>query len=83
MKFEVNATIDHIGHGSIIVHAHVILVLKVLDLGAHQTFCHRIVMHIHWVVKPWDGLDASHPVNEYILRRSPTNSTITFVLSRL
>ena len=56
MEFRADAAINYVGKGSTIVYAHVILVLKALDLGARHTFCHRLVTHIHRVVHPWDWL---------------------------
>ena len=54
VKFGADAAIDHIGQGSTIEHAHVVLVFEVIDLGLRHTLCHRLVPHIYWVVKPWD-----------------------------
>ena len=54
VKFRADAAIDPVGQGSTIVHAHVILVLEALDLGARNTFRHRIMPNIHWVVNSWD-----------------------------
>ena len=56
MKFRADAAIDHVGQGSTIVHAHVILVLKALDLGARHTLRHRLVTYVHRVIHPWDRL---------------------------
>ena len=56
MKFRADAAIDHIGQGSTIVHAHVILVLEAFNLEPRHTFCHRLVPHIHRIVDSWDRL---------------------------
>ena len=56
MKFRADAAIHHVGQGSTIVNAHVILVLKALNLKPRHTFCHRLVPHIHRVVDSWDRL---------------------------
>ena len=56
MKFIADAAIDHVGQGSTIVHAHVILVLEALNMGPRHTICHRLVCYIHRIVHPWGGL---------------------------
>ena len=56
VKFRADAAIDYVCKGSTSVHAHVIIVLKALDLGPHHTFCYRLGTHIHRVVHPWDWL---------------------------
>ena len=56
VEFRTDAAIDHVGQGSTIVHAHVIFVLKALDLGARHALCYSLVPHIHRVVHSWDWL---------------------------
>ena len=56
MEFRGNAAINYIGQGSTIEHAHVVLVLEVLDFETCHSLCKRLVPHIHWVVLPWDRL---------------------------
>ena len=56
MKFRADAVIDHVGQGSTIVHAHVILVLEPFDLGARHTLRHRLVPYDHLVFHPWNRL---------------------------
>ena len=56
MEFRTNAAIDHIRQGSTIEHAHVILVLEALDLGARDTVCHCLVPYVHRVIYPRNGL---------------------------
>ena len=56
MEFRADAAIDHVGQGSTIEHAHVIFVLKALDLGARHTLRHRLVPYVHRVIHPMDGL---------------------------
>ena len=56
MEFRADAAIDYVGQGWTILHAHVIIVLEVHDLGARHALCHRFVPHVHRVVHPWDGL---------------------------
>ena len=56
MEFKVDAAIDHVGHGFTIEHAHVILVLKALDLGARHTLCPRLVPYVHRVIHARNGL---------------------------
>ena len=50
VKLRANAAIDYINQGFSIVYAHVIFVLKALNLGARNTLCHRYVCYIHQVV---------------------------------
>ena len=56
MKFRADAAIDHVGQGSTIVNAHVIIVLESLNLGPRHIFCHCLVPHIYRVVYSWDRL---------------------------
>ena len=56
MEFRADAAIDHVGQGSTIEHAHVIIVLKALALGARHTLRHRLVPYVHRVIHPWDRL---------------------------
>ena len=56
MKFRANAAMNHVGQGSTIVHAHVILVLEAFYLGPCHIFCHRLMPNIHLVVNSWDRL---------------------------
>ena len=56
MEFGADAVIDHVGQCSTIEHAHVILVLEALDLGARHTLRQCLVPHVHQVIHPMDGL---------------------------
>ena len=68
MEFIADAMIHHVGNGSTIVHAHVIFVLVALDLGARNTFCYRLVPHIHLVVYLRDRLGCVAHGNRVQLR---------------
>ena len=57
MKCRLDAAIDPVGQGSTIVHAHVILVLKALNLGPHHALRHRLVCYVHRVIHSWDLLE--------------------------
>ena len=56
MEFRANAAIDHVGQGSTVEHAYIILVLEALDLGARHTLRHRLVSYVLVVIHPWDRL---------------------------
>ena len=76
MEFRANAAIDQIGQGFNIVHAHVILVLKVDNLGARHTIRHRLVSNVHRVVYPCDGFGCVAHGEQVHLGRKPISSTI-------
>ena len=80
MEFRADTAIYHVGQGSTIEHAHVILMLEALDLVARHTLRHRLVPYVHRVIHPRMGSNVSHTMNEYILGRRPMNSTIGFPL---
>ena len=50
MKVKSDAAIDHVGQCSIIVHAHIICVVKALYLGLRETIRHRLVFYVYQVV---------------------------------
>ena len=79
MELRTDAASDHVGQGSAIVHAHVILVFEALDLAARHTLRHRLVSYVHRVVHPWDRLGCVAHI-ERVLGRSPTNSMIVLPL---
>ena len=56
VEFRADAAIDHVGQGSTIERAHVILVLKALDLGARHTVRHRLVPYVNRVIYFLDRL---------------------------
>ena len=56
VEIKENSAIDHIGKGFIIIQAHLVIVLNVLNLRACNVHFHRLVPHICRVVQPRDGL---------------------------
>ena len=57
MEFKPNAAaIDTIGQSFSIEHAHLILVLEAIDLGARHTLRHCLVPYVHRVIYPRDRL---------------------------
>ena len=56
VEFRADAAIDHVGQGSTIEHAHVILMLEAHDLGARHTLRHLLVPYVHRVIHPRDRM---------------------------